>query len=202
MVSQLAAFGKRLALESSAAWGDNVPTMKKFMPPFMAFLVSSVALAAPSPLNCTLRSGEQMQVNNEQVLQWKKTSATEFVRSRAHITGSVVKQLPPLKSSARRFEREPDKFLKLHQRYEVQIGPNKNDVVELFYNGRYEPRPALQAGDKVEACGEFVADATSSSKGGPVAIVYWVHAAKMYPHVEGFLHSNGKTFGREVAASD
>jgi hypothetical protein len=154
-------------------------------------------LAAVTPLVCAQRSGEQIGVNNEQVLQWKNRSATEFIRSRAHVTGSVVKVLPSDKGI--NLEKDTDKFHKKHQRFQVQIGPEKTDTIEIFYNGRFTPRPALKKGDKIEACGEFAADSSANAK-TPFAVLYWTHAAKVYPHTEGYLNSQGKTFGRQVVA--
>lgn len=171
----------------------------KILLPLFALIFSVSALAAPAPLNCPQRSGQPMDVNNDQVLQWKKKSATEFVRSRAHITGSVVKVVPPGKGI--NIEKDSDKFHKRHQRYQVQIGPEKTDTIDVFYNGRYGPRPALKKGDKIEACGEFAAD-SSPRTGEPFAVVYWVHAARLFPHTEGFMTSRGKVFGREIAFSE
>jgi hypothetical protein len=167
--------------------------------PFLAAallsLLSAVAFAdKAAPITCPQKkTGGEIAINNEQVLQWMKDSAKQFIRSRAHIEGKVTKVLPSdrVKSPGK----EPDKYRSKHQRFEVKIGPDKYDVIQVFYNGRYSPKPALKKGDKVEACGEFAVD-RSGAPSQNFAVLYWVHAAQAYPHAEGFVNAEGKVFGQ------
>jgi hypothetical protein len=148
-----------------------------------AILIANVAAAAPTEVKCTRKSGEEMPVNNEQVLQWKKAATNEFVRARAHVKGTVTKLIPD----------------RLHQRFEIQIGPEKDDTVAIFYNGSFPPKPKVKKGDPIEACGEFVANSyTRLPDPKPEqnsAIVFWTHKFGFYPHPEGFLTASGKTYG-------
>jgi hypothetical protein len=169
--------------------------------PFVAatlLMFASTAFAKPAPLSCPQKAGGDLGVNNEQVLEWVKSSQKESIRARAHISGKVVAVLPSMKVKS--LEKEPDKFKGKHQRFDVKIGPGKYDIVQVFYNGRYSPRPAVKKGDTVEACGEFAADYTSEvGKGNRYAVVYWVHSATAYPHPEGYVQSGGTTYGTKVA---
>src|SRR5437868_1410034 len=114
------------------------------MKTYLSFASALIFLTHPSfaNLTCPHKSGVELPINNEQVLQLKKT-AKDPVRSRAHLQGKVVKVLPTHDGNAR---------------FAVKIGPQVDDVVEVFYSGRFSPSPKIKKGIEVEACGEVFAN--------------------------------------------
>jgi hypothetical protein len=135
-------------------------------------VLSTAAWAAPTP-PCPQATGAELPINNEQVLEWKKSTA-QAVRSRVHIKGKAVQE----------------KKSKAGSRIAVKIGPDKKDVVEIFYHGKFSPRPNVKKGQEVQACGEFIFDGSSE-----FGIVHRVHAAKNPKILPGFLVVQGKVYG-------
>ncbi len=104
-----------------------------------------------------------LNFNNGQILDWKVKSRSGF-QSRGHIIGRLLKQYPG----------KPG-----HGHYQVHIGKNQKDTIELIYNTDFGPMPSrLTVGMTVEACGDYI---TSTQKNGNYpaspdgAILHWVH---------------------------
>lgn len=136
--------------------------------------------AAP---NC-LSGGQELLVNNEAVIGWKSTTKNQY-RNRAHVSGTLVKDFPDHSG---------------HHHYEVQIGANQNDKIEVIYNEQFGPVPAATAGSTFEACGDYI---TSNAPAGHFpaspdgAIVHWVHESpNPSGHDSGYLIVNGVVCGQ------
>jgi hypothetical protein len=134
--------------------------------------LAAPAWAAPTPA-CPHPSGQELPINNEQVLQWKKNSK-EVVRTRVHIKGKAVEE----------------KRSKEGNRISVKIGPDAGDMVEIFYNNKFSPKPTVKKGQEVQACGEFIYDGSNEH-----GIVHRVHTAKNPKVLPGFLVVQGKVYG-------
>jgi hypothetical protein len=138
----------------------------------LMLLLAAPALAAPTPV-CPHPSGQELPINNEQVIEWKKNSK-EVVRTRVHIKGKAVSE----------------KRAKDGNRISVQIGPDSKDMVEIFFNNKFSPKPSVKKGQEVQACGEFIYDGSHE-----YGIVHRVHAAKNPKVLPGFLVVQGKVYG-------
>jgi hypothetical protein len=143
------------------------------------FLVVSAQAQSP-PCNA---AGQLLPVNNEQVLQWKSSTANQF-HSRAHIHGKLAGSLPDHSG---------------HHHLSVQIGPNSGDTVEVIYNEAFGPVPSYSNGSDIEACGDYI---TSNASAGPYpaspdgAIIHWVHEAPNSGHESGFVIIDGTVCGQ------
>jgi hypothetical protein len=141
-------------------------------------IATSFILALGSPalgdLSCPDGHDGALPVNNDQVLQWKNNS-TDTVRARAHIQGQVIQ---------RTLMRDRT------QRIEVRIGPERDDVLEVFYRPSHPPHPNLKKGDTLEACGDLFADQRSKA-----IVTYWVHISKDEKHLPGYVVVKGKVYG-------
>lgn len=136
-----------------------------------------------------LAGGQELLLNNETVLNWKATSKNQY-RNRAHILGTLVKDLPDHSG---------------HHHYEVQIGANQNDLIEVIYNEQFGAVPAAEPGTQFEACGDYI---TSNAPAGHFpaspdgAIVHWVHRSpNPKSHDSGFLVVNGVVCGQNTEAA-
>lgn len=140
------------------------------------------ALADVMP-NC-MASGQTLAVNNSQIIQWKSTTPNEF-RSRGHIQGNLLRVYPDQTG---------------HHHYEVQIGANTNDKIEVIYNEDFGAIPEVAPGSTVEACGDYI---TSNQRSGSLrpspdgAILHWVHQAPNANHDSGYLAIDGTVYGQE-----
>jgi hypothetical protein len=104
----------------------------------------------------------QLPIDNQAVIQWKSTTANQTLK-RARV-GGVIGRLFPNKTN--------------HNHFELKIGPNPEDVIEVVYNFAFGPLPPLHLGQRVEACGDYI---TSIAPAGHYpaspsgAIIHWVH---------------------------
>src|SRR4051812_8822517 len=83
---------------------------------------------------------DQLPVMNPQVLDWKSTTANQFL-ARARVAGPVTKLYPDRNG---------------HKHFEIKIGPNAKDTLEVVYNISFGKLPALKLGMTVEACGDYI----------------------------------------------
>lgn len=149
------------------------------------FVFFSVAAAAGDQLPTCPARGQDLAVNNEQVLMWKKSTPNQYL-SRAHIQGRVVKVYSD-KSG--------------HDHFSVQIGTHAEDTVEVIYNQSFGAIPDVRDGMITEACGDYI---TSNKQAGHYppspdgAIVHWVHynpGNRDKIHESGYLALDGKVYG-------
>lgn len=130
-----------------------------------------------------LDGSSPLTVDNPQTLEWKRSKPNQW-QERARIHGTVVRITKERKS---------------HAQFEIQIGPEKDDVVEVIYNVAFGKLPKIQTGMTVEACGDFI---ISRQKAGPYeaspsgAIIHWVHVNPHGKgHDSGYLIINGNLYG-------
>lgn len=127
-----------------------------------------------------------VNVNNEQVIQWKKTTPNQYL-ARGHIDGTVQ----------RIFKNKTG-----HRHWEILIGSGADAVVEVIYNEDFGKVPNPYIGMKVEACGDYI---TSNKKVGSLqpspdgAIVHWVHKSTSPKHPSGFLVIDGSLYGQDLS---
>ncbi len=145
------------------------------------FSASSFAQLSPG----CMAKGHSLAVNNAEVIQWKNTTQNKF-RSRAHITGTLTKFYPDYTG---------------HHHYEVQIGTNAKDLVEVIYNEEFGIVPQASPGAKFEACGDYITANSFANGGRPSpdgAIVHWVHrSTNTAAHDSGYIAVNGIVCGQK-----
>lgn len=127
--------------------------------------------------------GRNISYNNAEILEWKVRSRSGF-KARGHILGRLLKQYPSKKG---------------HTHYQIHIGKNQRDTIELVYNTEFGEMPPLKVGMTVEACGDYI---TSTQKNGPYpaspdgAILHWVHINPgVQGHEHGYVLMDGKLTG-------
>jgi hypothetical protein len=130
-----------------------------------------------------MAKGQSLAVNNAQVINWKSTTQNQF-QSRGHIQGQLTKVYPDHSG---------------HHHFEVQIGSNPNDTIEVIYNEAFGAIPTIAPGVEVEACGDYITSnkATGSYPASPDgAILHWVHQAPNAGHESGYVAINGVVYGQ------
>lgn len=133
--------------------------------------------------------GKPLEINNQQVLHWKRTTQNQF-RERGNIKGTITRIFDERKT---------------HAHFEIAIGRYEDDVVEVIYNqdfGRLQSA-SLKPGMTVQACGDFIV-ATAPSGPYPAspsgAIIHWVHTNPSgRGHDPGFLVIDGVIYGQDTA---
>jgi len=125
-------------------------------------------------------------VINDQVIQWKTSTRNQFL-ARGHVKGTV-RQVYPDHSG--------------HHHFELSIGNNQSDTIEVIYNEDFGATPDIAIGMDVEACGDYI---TSIAQSGPYppspdgAIIHWVHRApNPQRHASGFIVVNGTLYGQDA----
>lgn len=146
--------------------------------------IASANAKVQSPMSC-MANGVPISLNNEQVLEWKKSTPNQF-RERGHVSGVVARVFPNKNH---------------HNHFEIQIGSRPNDGLEVVYNMHFGPLPEIQTGMKVEACGDYI---TSTDQAGPYppspsgAIIHWVHVNPSgRGHDSGYLMIDGVLYGQD-----
>ena len=147
------------------------------------FLTFGIAQA--EQVEC-LSGGQSLGVNNNSVLNWKVSTNNQY-RNRAHIVGTLLKQYPDKNG---------------HDHFEIQIGAQAQQTIEVIYNEDFGTIPQVQPGAKFEACGDYI---TSNAQSGAYpaspdgAIVHWVHLSpELGRHDSGFLIINGELYGQNA----
>lgn len=149
----------------------------------VSLFLSVSAFANGAAPDC-LAAGQILAPNDAQVIDWKNTTQNQF-HSRAHIQGTLVKAYPDHSG---------------HHHFEVKIGANDSDTIEVIYNEAFGSVPQVQPGSQIEACGDYI---TAKTQSGPYpaspdgAIVHWVHKAPNTGHESGFLIIDGVVCGQE-----
>jgi hypothetical protein len=152
------------------------------------FLTGSIVAAGSSQIECP-DHGQPIPVDNAQVLQWKKTTANQFL-ARAHVDGRVSRTFSDRSG---------------HKHFEIKLGEGSKDILEVVYNSAFGELPPIQSGMNVEACGDYI---TSVAQAGPYppspsgAIIHWVHLNPSgHGHDSGFLIIDGVVYGQEIPLS-
>jgi len=149
------------------------------------FVSLQLAFAADAPV--CLSYGRDLPINNAQVLHWKRTTSNQF-QERAHVKGPVVRIFSDRSN---------------HRHFEINIGRNVEDVLEVIYNEDFGEMPLPAEGAIVEACGDYI---TATAKSGPYppspsgAIIHWVHLNPSgRGHDAGFVVIDGVLYGQDVS---
>ena len=98
--------------------------------------ISGMAWALPP---CLDNSRRVMDLNNEQVLSWRQQSRDQF-HARGYVKGTLTRDYPDHTG---------------HTHFEMQIGPNSDDTIEVVYNQSFGELPPLNPGMEVEVCGDY-----------------------------------------------
>jgi hypothetical protein len=149
-------------------------------------LTGTIGMATDSIPEC-MASGKAIGINDEQVINWKNTTANKF-HSRAHIKGKLVINYPDRNG---------------HNHMEVLIGPNNQDTIEVIYNKGFGELTGLNPGAIIEACGDYItsSDISGSYPASPDgAILHWVHLATNKSHDSGYVIVDGVVCGNRVGS--
>ncbi len=139
---------------------------------------------ANSPIPDCLDHGTAVPVDNAEVIRWKTTTPNQTLE-RAHVEGTVDRVFPTRNGN---------------NHFEIKIGPNADDTLEVVYNSNFGALPSLHEGMTIEACGEYItsmqaADGYEASPSG--AIIHWVHrTTNETKHEGGYIAVEGKLFGQ------
>lgn len=150
---------------------------------FAAFSIAPMAFAdVPQCWSNSLN--EALSVDNQQVITWKSTTPNEFL-SRAFVQGTVnrITMIRPT-----------------HIQFELQIGSQQGDTVEIVYDRAFGELPQITPGMQVVACGDYITIKKLSGPGSSPdgAIIHWVHynpGNQDATHESGFLVIEGVLYG-------
>lgn len=169
---------------------DRFVPVFSFISIFVATTQSlSTALTAPPCQD--KRSNRQLEQMNPTVLEWKKTSANQYL-ARARINGVYMGEL-----------RNRDS----HKHWSIQIGPDATDKIELIYNKSFGDLPSseeLRIGEPIEICGDYITSnaPTGRYEASPLgAIIHWTHInpgdRDGGAHEHGYVMLMGRIFGHD-----
>jgi hypothetical protein len=151
----------------------------------LGFMAFASGFAQAQTVSC-LSHGSPLAINNTDILNWKATSRNQF-RSRAHLSGTFIKRYADQTG---------------HEHFEVQIGSQSSDTIEIIYNQEFGSIPAINPRAVIEACGDYIT--ANASVGGykaspDGAIVHWVHqSTNPSGHDSGFVMVDGKIYGQNA----
>jgi hypothetical protein len=132
-----------------------------------------------------MKQSAPLNVMNEQVLTWKKSSPNQY-KDRALVEGVIT---------------NPGGDQNDHAHFFIQIGKTANDNLEVVYNKAFGALPALKTGSKIQACGDYItsnAPAAGYQASPAGAIIHWVHFnPKNQGHEHGYLLIDGKIYGNK-----
>ena len=158
--------------------------MKIFACSLFSSLICLSAGAAGFAPPCLDNRGQLIGVDDPQVLIWKRSTPNQTLE-RAHVSGVVTAVFPDRNG---------------HNHFQIQIGPNSSDVLEVVYSQSFGPLPPVRIGMSAEACGDYItSDApTAQYPASPDgAIIHWIHRnPSRHGHPPGFLTLNGQVFGQ------
>jgi len=148
------------------------------------------AVFADSAPPCLDTDGSQLDVNNDQMLSWKKSTKNSW-QARGHAQGPIVRLFNDKNG---------------HNHFEIQIGNRASDTLEVIYNTEFGALPdQLDLGSDVEACGDYI---TSYAASGPYpaspsgAIIHWIHMSpNLNKHQSGYLMIDGVVYGGDIAGA-
>jgi hypothetical protein len=150
------------------------------------FLISNFAFASDPVPDCIGDDGSTIPVINQQVLYWKQNTANEYL-ARAHVQGQIVKLLPNETG---------------HNHFEIQIGTDSSDILEVIYDYEFGKLPKLAVGDMIEACGDYITSYAEGNgyKPSPAgALIHWIHISdEPDKHASGYTMVNGSVYGQDL----
>lgn len=158
---------------------------------FFFYSISSFAFLENSVVPDCMAGKQEIRINNEQVLNLKKT-ARNGVEYRAFVAGRLV-QSPWIKNK--------------HVRFIMSIGPDKKDLLEVIYNLKFGAMPQISPTAEIKVCGDFINsnqrhNGYDASPAG--AVIHWVHfnpGTREMQHEHGFIMVDDKLVGFDEAES-
>jgi hypothetical protein len=156
--------------------------MRSIISLIASLLVSLWLGALHADPTCMASDNQALGVNNEQVVQWKRSSPNEY-HSRGHITGKVTAIFDNATG---------------HNHFEVTIDGQSADTIEMVFSGSFGRLPQIHQGDQVEACGDYItanANYQGYSASPDGAIIHWLHRSDTAKHPDGYLIVNGQVYG-------
>ena len=152
---------------------------------FLALFLSVSAWAGRAgEQGVCMAKGQKLELNNEDVLQWKKSTPNGW-HGRGFVQGTLVQNFKDRTG---------------HDHFELQIGDGRDEKIEIVYNQEFGNMPSFTPGTTVVVCGDYIT-ARDQNRGYPPspdgAIIHWVHGSPNGRHEDGFISVNGKIFGQE-----
>jgi hypothetical protein len=131
--------------------------------------------------------GQTLQLNNEQVLDWRNSTPNQF-RNRGLVSGPVTRIFLDAGDGD-------------HVHFEIQIGPEKDDVIEVVFNSEFGNLPdQIELDMPVTACGDYITS-NAPTKQYPAspsgALIHWLHFDPDNHHDDGWMVIGGKVYGME-----
>ncbi len=160
----------------------------------IGFLLSSSAFAGHKPSkpvphppvssqHCIDTNGKELNDDPGKVINWKLSTANQF-KARARVSGTISKIFSDQNG---------------HNHFEIKIGPNDNDTLEVIYNISFGSLGSIKTGMNVDTCGDYI---TSNAPTGTYpaspdgAIIHWIHATNNpQKHLGGFLIIDNVVYG-------
>jgi hypothetical protein len=138
----------------------------------------------PNNLTCLDTNHEAMPYQNTEVLQWKRSTPDQTLK-RALING-VVTGIYASKTG--------------HTHFSMSIDGDRIGDIEVIYNDDFGSLPAIQVGQAVVACGDYITVGPRARLPSPMgAIIHWLHHnpgdRDGGRHKHGFLIINGRPYG-------
>jgi hypothetical protein len=138
----------------------------------------------PNNLTCLNTSHEPMPYQNNEVLQWKRSTPDQTLK-RALVNG-VITGIYPSKTG--------------HTHFSVSIDGDRIGDLEVIYNDDFGALPQIQIGMAVVACGDYITVGPRARLPSPMgAIIHWLHHnpgdRDGGRHKHGFLIINGRPYG-------
>jgi len=145
-------------------------------------MISPSVWAAGAIPEC-LDHNTAIAIDDAQVLKWKQSTPNQFA-ARGHVQGTVGQVFPDKNG---------------HTHFEIKIGNDPADTLEIIYNQSFGALPALAAGMNVEACGDYITSTAQSGAYPPSpdgAILHWIHRSNNpSKHASGFVAIDGTVYG-------
>lgn len=152
----------------------------------LSFVLIAASASAANYPSC-FRKTNQMQLNNQEVIEWKTTTKNQY-HDRGYVVGKVVQALV-------------DRDTHLH--LEINLDPSSNDRakhIEIVYNKEFGPIPAFHQGSEAVVCGDYITSnqATNQYPASPVgAIIHWIHMSPTPArHENGYMMLDGVETGQ------
>jgi hypothetical protein len=133
-------------------------------------------------VDCIGENGQALSIDNQRALDLKKKAASGKAY-RARIQGKVVSDS---------HQRCSSRSGSCHAHFEIQIGPNKADTVEVVYSEDFGQMKEPSVGESVEACGDFLNTSGQRNSGSSGAIIHWVHRSNCMDHEHGYVLVEGE----------
>ncbi|MBC7395993.1 MAG: DUF3465 domain-containing protein [Bdellovibrionales bacterium] len=144
----------------------------------------AAAQAGTTAPDCLDNKGKALPVIDQQVIQWKSTTANQFL-ARARVQGVVSDIFPDHNG---------------HTHFAIILSANPKDNLEIIYNQSFGALPHIAVGMNVEACGDYITSdaATTQYPASPAgAILHWIHRnPSSHGHASGYLMINGALYGQ------